>query len=265
MGLFTSTGTQVGIERSGNDYWLWQDLGGSYKWYWKLKALTSPSVIHALDAIEIRLSGDVVAAIYGGGTAVEYAIDISGFIGNIHGHDTQSSLTIAVDGQPVTLSNGQSATGSSLVVTRVSALSDPNTSVHNGDATVVYTMSPTTGLNIDVTIAWLISAPDVDAGMMAVADLLDVGYVVHPGGKYWDLLAYVDTQINYDQYTSDAALAFDRDGHAAMLFLPDTARSMGWQDRGVTLNKLYTYKSAASHWAMTYRGMWFSSTSTLLR
>lgn len=65
------------------------------------------------------------------------------FVGNVHGYETEDSFSVAVDGQPVTLSASQRATGSQVVVTRVTRLHHPDIGAGVTDiatVTTTYTM-----------------------------------------------------------------------------------------------------------------------------
>lgn len=262
-----AAGSGAGIERSGNDYWLWHGLQGGYRWYVKLAALTSPSTIHALNDSKITLNGSTVVALNTGGSVWEYAITVASvgdFVGNAHGYDYEASLAIAVDGQPVTLADGQAVTGTAVQVVRVSEIR--NGATHIADMTTTYGMSAAAGLTVACAATWAAPAPSSgDLAMLPFDDTGgDTGFVVTPAGRYENLTLYTDTILNYTAQTADCAVGFRRGGNCAVMMQTNAARSMYLQDRG-TLNKIYASATSFDSFSTTYRAAQLASTADLLR
>ncbi|MCZ7376544.1 hypothetical protein [Micromonospora sp. WMMC250] len=85
------------------------------------------------------------------------------FVGRLHGHEIQLSLTFALDGAPTTIPVGGVVTvppGSRMVITQTTELRHPHVNAGAtkiGDATIVYTLDGE-GMTTDTTVTSLITA-----------------------------------------------------------------------------------------------------------
>ena len=208
------------------------------------------------------------------------------WVGNRHGNESQTDLTIGIDGSPVTLTAGQSQFGASVQVTRETTLSHPDAGTI-GTATTVYTITPTGGLLVDASINWAatITAYTTFLGMLPTeGNLMDQGYVA--AGSVTTLL---DNDNSVKGSTrSDTLAMWDSDGNAAVLCtlrnLPDAVNrwagastDFAWiQDRaGGDFNKGYFQRiqgGGASEsvqpgdvWRVVanYRAAWLADTTVL--
>lgn len=221
--------------------------------------------------------------------AHEYLPDSGGsrtFVGNSHGNETQLSFVVAVDGSPVSLADGSTATGSTITVTRTSQLTHPDAETI-ADVELTYTLD-VDGLTINHETIWLASGTVGAAypAMLPVSDILDVGctsgLTVSPQG----LRADNDTSVCAAE--ASTAWLWDADGAYALMMASNDVqaatndwalsndRDLWIQDRsGGTINKAYLTRvksglteavGSGDVWtsSTTYRAAKFTSAHTTL-
>lgn len=204
---------------------------------------------------------------YDCGSAFEFAhetVPSSGsytFLGNIHGYETQDSLTVYVDGQSRSMSAGDEISGTTVDVVRVSHLRHPDYgsgSSNLADVTTVYRMSPS-GLDVSWKATWLASATVRSS---------------YPAMQPLSSLTFTKASVANDDVTSDYSLTahdgsflikkrseagyvWQPSGHwAALLLSRDRANVAGWtksspdywmvHDRNYSLVKQYVSRVAGS-------------------
>lgn len=156
------------IKRVGGTYELFQQTDELPRW-WRI-VLRDNGGLYYLEESDIvtLVNGPTPATSTGINTSVtvtpidrawEYAWEMTDatpstfFVGNVHGHETQVSLSIAVDGVGTTLSDGEVASGDVITITRVSKLTHTGP-VDAANVTTVYTLTDA-GLQVDHTTTWL--------------------------------------------------------------------------------------------------------------
>lgn len=103
----------------------------------------------------------------------EYALQVNAgngtnWVGGSHGYDRQDSLSILVDGQDRTLTNGQTLDGDSIGIVRRSTLLDPGLpSREIGKVTATYTPAAD-GLRVEWQIQWLVAGSLVASSYTAM-------------------------------------------------------------------------------------------------
>lgn len=233
--------------------------------------------------------------LFGSTSAHEYAWDYvpdSGgtrtFIGNSHGNETEDSLSITVNGSDPGLTDGASASGTQIIVTRTTTLTHPDTANDVATVTTVYTLNAS-GLTVAVTTDWL-EPGTVGAGypaMLPCGEVLDRGAMSSIGSAAQTLTANDDSR--WFQSRASAAWLWDGDGSYGMLVYSDDidAAVNGWAKSyphfghihdvsGGAFNKVYFARQGSSsdpeavsngeQWtsAFTYRAAKFANPESTL-
>lgn len=268
------TGSAVGIYRAGNNYYIWQDLGNSRYAHYQLQ---TDGTIHELGTVAIKNgklpASTVLQAIHSTNSVFEYVFDVSGvgWVGNQHGHDTQSALTITVDGSAETLADGDAAEGAtSVIVTRTSVFDNGSGNVAN--VSTVYTLTPGEGLDVAVSVEFTdtVIVTGGYSGMMPFDEVLDTGSWA--GAKAAYTLSNNDGST-YIAPSTRAIYAYDAGGNYAAAIISSVNKSTSLQDRfGGALNKIYLNATAETYAASdtlqinnTYKVAHFDDLSPLIR
>ncbi len=101
------------------------------------------------------------------------------FLGNGHGWDFQATIAAAADGAAASLTAFKTTPGSNIAITRTSALKHPDvdggaTAIAN--VTTVYTMKPKTGLDIDISLEWLVDGGQLGASYIGMLSALESAF-----------------------------------------------------------------------------------------
>ena len=245
----------------------------------------STAAIRAGDAgIVLLKTHDIFS--YSAGSVSEYALQVDGttWCGNAHGYDSQTSLTLTVDGATQTPADLAIVAGTtSIVVTRVSNLYSADVgggSTVVGVVTTTYTMHPTTGLEVSASIAWAgtYTINVCYAAMMPVDDGLDTGRNMTTGAE--ETLTHND-EDTYLIGQTPMLLMWDANGVLGELcYIPDVVTTLGnyayvapssypfVQDRSTPVNKAYFARvsgtgmseavTGSTTWTLTSqrRGLW---------
>lgn len=199
--------------------------------------------IHVLHRSAVTGTGG--KTIHAGGSVYEYAWKVypsgasdTDYKGNAHGHDTETSFTIEVDGTPVSITDGNSESGSEVVITRVSELDHPEAASKMADITTVYTLNAD-GLRVKTTANWL-QTLDVGRcyGRMLPLDADFTSARMSGTGKY---LLTDDDDSEKGGGPGDGFWAWDTGGNVAgsMVTVDGNVHDGWWQDRADLLNKAY--------------------------
>lgn len=147
----------------------------------------------------------------------EYAFSVKprgtgtyGFIGNSHGYDAQTSLTVTVDGTPITVTDGATVTATDhITLTRESTLTHPDATGDVAAVTAVYRLGSRAGLDLATTVEWL---QDMDASNSYTAMLPTLGSATSTGR----IAGSASVALTADDGS-------EHDGHGAGLILIDAA------------------------------------------
>jgi hypothetical protein len=101
------------------------------------------------------------------------------FLGNGHGWEFQASIAATADGAEATLAAFKTTPGSSIAITRTSALKHPD--IDGGasaiaNVTTTYTMKPKTGLDVDISLAWLVDGGQLGASYVGMLSVLESAF-----------------------------------------------------------------------------------------
>lgn len=216
------------------------------------------------EGVALARAIDLVAT----GSVYEYALRIqpSGgdhmdYVGNGHGYETETSLAITLDGEPITLNNGDLYAGAALAIARTSNLYHQDVGAGAtpiADGTLTYTMHPARGLDIEYTIDWDIDAQTAEAyaAMYPLSEMLDKGSGLETPADY----ALTDNNGSFKANAAQQAVyVWDSDGNlGAVLSAYDLATTVNdWaaaptykfviEDRaGGAINKIYLHRANAS-------------------
>lgn len=243
---FQTPNPTVTIERSGSTYTFVRDLGLGREWRIDLaEQTTNGTTAHVLTNSRIT-GGASTATLYSGTSVFEYAVRCNPtggtltWLGNGHGYDDQTAMTIKVDGSTVTVSDAGSESGETITVTRTSTLTHPDAATV-GTATTVYTLTGD-GLDVSVTIVWsdVLTVGTAYLGMMPCASTVDKGKVVSQSPS---ALTTDDDSVPVSG-TALAGWLWETSGdHGALLTHLDEGRSLEVTDRSDGVNKVYTRRS----------------------
>ena len=194
-------------------------------------------------------------------SAYEYAIDVESadgsqhdFVGNVHGYDKPSSVTVYVDGAPVDMTQvGADYSGSDVTIIRDSTISSPYLTGDVATARVMYRLTRD-GLEVRtrLTFAQACKLRGGYTAMYPVADALKRGVIVGQPGVL-DLSKGTGGAAGGVRAYSQAAYVYDpASGVTACMWLPDlsgvgtyaatstTQGGMFIEDRtGNVINKIY--------------------------
>ena len=216
---------------------------------------------------------ETVERLHGVGSVWEYAFQVNAggqtaWIGNDHGYDHQTGIEFEVDGNPITLTDGQSVTGSEIVVTRTSQLAHPGLSLTPGSAGEAVCEWRLKGDSMTITFAWNPAFSSESASNKLEYPMAGVSTTTAEGFIKGRTLAMDADQdlSNHDGAiwgsgtTSDTALMWQPEGRFALIVhVPDTARtftdhnmSVYIQDRAQDASRsdLYMTKAYFEHLAV---------------
>lgn len=242
---FVMAGSYVGVRSDGIHYWFHCDLGGGDEWRLFYKELDA-SPMHQITLSQIWAGGLKTEDFSVTESVWEYAINHpdnpNGFVGNAHGNDTQVSLTFYLDDIEIT-PTGTLQTGNELRIIRISTL-DNGSAVTLGTITTTYTMTPTTGLTIELVFDWLAEpVPPMHGrlGMWPIENRFDRGFTLG-----YDIAWNLDTAVAAEDLASEyisttAMVAWESAGTWALAQFRASPITSFFQDRGPTnVNKFYT-------------------------
>ena len=243
---FSLSGSYVGVSKSGTDYTFYIDLGGGDEWRLLYEDLANHDV-NAITTAEIYNGGSMVQQLAASGSVWEYAYAYPGTtpsqIGNGHGNERMTSLRFWLDGVEITPTS--KVTGSQLVVVREGILDDGTTDI--GTSVVTYTMTPSSGLTLEVTFDWYVTptpTPSGLVGMFPMIEAFDRSYLVG-----LDVAWNMQTNQSVDSMTTPsivtkAVMAWMSGGQWAQATFRNTAVSTYVQDRQ-NLLKVYPGETPA--------------------
>jgi hypothetical protein len=237
---FSMAGSYVGVSKTSDDYYLYIDLGGGYEWRLLMEKLANHD-INALTTSEAWGGGFLSKTLAATGSVWEYAYSYPGTtpaqIGNGHGNERQTSLRFWLDGVEIT--PAMKATGSQLVVIREAILDNGTTDI--GTSTTTYTLTPSSGLTLEVAFCWYSapgSTPNGLVGMWPFVEDFNRGYLVGLDVG-WNLATNqaVDS-LATSTVSTRGVLLWESGGDWAMCQLRNSAVATYIQDRQ-DLGKIY--------------------------
>lgn len=178
-----------------------------------------------------------------------------GWVGNSHGYDSDTSVTVLVDGQTKTMAtNGDAYAGSSIVLVRKSNILHPGTGDTIGRATCTYSLT-LEGLAVSVQIEWLTSITFSDYSYLGMMPR----NASFTRARNFGLTSAVSATAGDGSIKADApadAMAC-WDGPWASLWrssdtlstvrdYPDTTRHLWYEDRNNLLRKIYPTRTSAA-------------------
>lgn len=235
---FNNSGSYVGIRRVDADtYWLIQDLDGTQEW--QIKLLNNGSS-YCLKLSQIFEGDTMVKSLFDWGSVWEYAFSDAtyGWIGNGHGQDNMQSMVIQVDGITKTLNNGDEYIGQTVTVTRISWF-ETSVDAHDlGTCTTIFTLTPSGGLDIDITVEWII-APVNGLLMLPTNNILNRGIIGDSPNNYALIL---DSNWQTSTISTNLSLCFEYGGNWAAMIQADNGnnRDTYISEIGADGNKIYT-------------------------
>ena len=177
-------------------------------------------------------------------SAYEYAHEfaISGatnyqYVGNIHGYDKGVTFRVYVDGEEVTLADGDQRTGS-LAIVRTSELYHPDaTTTKQADVATTYRFGAA-GMTVEWRTVWAVTGAKVRRCYPAMfplnGDTFTVGSLAHAPVDY-ALTANAGTY--FGKLASDTCYVWEPSGTcAALLHIPDLEKTVGnWGDNAADI------------------------------
>lgn len=246
-----STGSTVAIERDGDDYWLKQDLGTNQNLEIQLR---DNSGLHSLALAQVVEDDgtNIIDVLSDNNSIWEYALFPNGaadFVGNRHGGDTQTDLSILVDGVDYSaMTDGQEFSGSTaVIITRTTELEYPPTT-KIADVVTTYTLTPDTGLLVDVafTFAATITIDLFYIGMLPVNDAFGTG-IINGDYRHFDLSGDPGPSSVLHGYDRSSLANIFEHHWSAMIYIAKYSNVLILQDRcGGELNKAYFRVSASA-------------------
>lgn len=199
-------------------------------------------------------------------SAWEFAHDVlpagaatSHFLGNVHGYEVETGLTVSIDGAVVAPADGSTTVATrSIEITRTSELRHPETGTTNVATVVVVYRVDRLGLRVNIITTWNVAATVRAAYTMMPLNgaTTNLGVAMNranllnwPGGAI--TLAGGGGDLTFGRSRSAAAWAWSLTGtYGALVYLPDALRTLNrWErsspalgqveDRNGSVTKVY--------------------------
>lgn len=191
-----------------------------------------------------------------GGSVFEYALNYkptgaaaNEWAGNRHSNDSQTALTLYVDGAEVSLDDGEIVSGNSVQIVRASNLlhSESGATV-NATVALTYTLSKTTGLTVSWTMTWNVNAT-YDTALSSMFPLPDAVFDRGTTELSAINLTLTDNDMSHKGTDSSKQIwMWDTDGTlGAIITVTVTPSSSYIEDRSGSpaLNKAYFVRNVA--------------------
>lgn len=218
-GVHTLRVTHTGYKRAASSAARIYDDGYSYA-----LASTTPATASA----SVFAVGELSTTDSSWNMAIDYKPDAGGssvFCGEVHGYEDQQSMTIAIDGAASTLTDGQVADATSIVIDRVSHLKHPDSGATVHAICTGQWRFTARGMEVTKEIAWqdACTVQSSYAAMFPCAGaLFDKGAVIGAG----DLDLSISDDAQMGKKPSPLAYLWDTDGEIGVyLYSPNAGQA----------------------------------------